>query len=87
MNSFLSFLSHGALPMAMLLPNALSTGREPEFATLARVSCKQVNSCEEAVEIWCGGYRRADADDDGIPCENVCHSVEQVDTIKSSQGC
>mgnify|MGYP000754144002 CR=1 FL=1 len=54
---------------------------------LVRMSCKQVSSCEEAVAIWCGGYRRADGDSDGIPCENVCHSVEQVEAIKSQQGC
>jgi hypothetical protein len=53
----------------------------------ARVSCKQVSSCEEAVEIWCNGYRRADGDNDGIPCENVCHSVGEVEEIRSRQGC
>lgn len=54
---------------------------------LARGTCKQVSSCEEAVALWCGGYSRADADNDGIPCENVCHSVEQVEEIKRRQGC
>ena len=54
---------------------------------LARGTCKQVSSCEEAVALWCGGYRRADGDDDGIPCENVCHSIEQVEEIKRRQGC
>ena len=53
----------------------------------ARVTCKQVSSCEEAVQIWCNGYRRADGDSDGIPCENVCDTVEQVDEIRASQGC
>jgi hypothetical protein len=61
------------------------TGSSP--FTLARASCKQVSSCEEAVALWCNGYRRADGDSDGIPCENVCHSVEQVEEIKSRQGC
>lgn len=54
---------------------------------LVRVTCKQVSSCEEAVEIWCNGYRRADGDGDGIPCEDVCHSTEQVDGIRAQQGC
>ena len=53
----------------------------------ARVTCKQVSSCEEAVEIWCNGYGRADGDSDGIPCETVCHSLEQVDEIRSRLGC
>lgn len=49
--------------------------------------CKQAGSCEEAVQMWCGGYSRADADHDGIPCENVCHSLEQVQKIKDALGC
>lgn len=50
-------------------------------------TCKQVASCEEAVELWCNGYRRADADHDGIPCENICYSKEQVDAIRANIGC
>lgn len=50
-------------------------------------SCKQVSSCEEAVEMWCGGYQRADGDGDGIPCENVCSSIEEVDQIRQQIGC
>ena len=57
-----------------------------ELAQRAR-TCKQVSSCEEAVERWCSGYRRADADNDGIPCENVCRSKEQVDEIRADIGC
>ena len=53
----------------------------------ARVTCKQVSSCDEAVQIWCNGYRRADGDSDGIPCENVCNTVEQVNEIRQQQGC
>lgn len=59
----------------------------PPLTILARMTCKQAGSCEEAVAMWCGGYSRADGDGDGIPCENVCHSVEQVEAIKASQGC
>ena len=50
-------------------------------------TCKQVRSCREAVELWCGGYRRADADNDGIPCENVCRTKEEVDAIRKDIGC
>jgi hypothetical protein len=56
--------------------------------TLAQArTCKQVSSCAEAVELWCGGYRRADADDDGIPCENVCPTKELVDELRQQIGC
>ena len=53
----------------------------------ARTTCKQVSSCEEAVQIWCNGYRRADGDSDGIPCENVCDTIDQVDQIRQQLGC
>lgn len=49
--------------------------------------CKAARTCEEAVRMWCGGYSRADGDGDGIPCENVCHSLEQVEQIKAKIGC
>jgi hypothetical protein len=52
-----------------------------------RRSCKAASTCREAVVMWCEGYRRADADDDGIPCENVCRSRAQVDAIKEEIGC
>jgi hypothetical protein len=48
-------------------------------------TCKQVASCAEAVELWCSGYRRADAD--GITCENICHSRAEVDGIRDAIGC
>ena len=50
-------------------------------------SCKAASTCREAVQMWCGGYRRADGDNDGIPCENVCRSKAQVDKIKEDIGC
>jgi hypothetical protein len=58
---------------------------QPSHAFAA--SCKQASTCEEAVVMWCGGYSRADGDGDGIPCENVCHSLEQVQKIKKEIGC
>lgn len=76
-------------PVLLLIALALPATWAPKSATFVavRVTCKQVSSCEEAVEIWCNGYSRADGDNDGIPCENVCHSVEQVEEIRSRQGC
>ena len=50
-------------------------------------SCKAASTCEEAVVMWCGGYSRADADGDGIPCENVCRSLQQVEAIKKKIDC
>ena len=59
-----------------------------EFLLAQRArTCKQVRSCREAVEIWCGGYTRADADHDGIPCENICHSKSEVDELREEIDC
>lgn len=57
------------------------------LSLVAARTCKQVASCTEAVELWCSGYRRADADGDGIPCENICHSRAEVDGIRAVIGC
>lgn len=61
--------------------------RPGEIVVAQRRTCKAVKTCREAVELWCGGYSRADADGDGIPCENVCRSRAQVDAIKKEIGC
>ena len=38
-----------------------------------RKTCGSAGSCREAVHTWCVcGYTRADADDDGVPCESLC---------------
>ena len=50
-------------------------------------TCKSVSSCREAVILWCSGYTRADADRDGIPCENVCPTKALVDKIRAEIGC
>ncbi|MCX8999508.1 excalibur calcium-binding domain-containing protein [Rhizobiaceae bacterium BDR2-2] len=79
------------LPAAILLLIAGFPDLQPQppagWMPVAARSCKQVESCEEAVELWCGGYRRADGDGDGIPCENVCRSLEQVEEIRRRIGC
>lgn len=59
----------------------------PNVQYAAARSCKTVSSCEEAVALWCGGYRRADGDNDGIPCENVCATLKQVNEIRAMIGC
>ncbi|WP_414476400.1 excalibur calcium-binding domain-containing protein [Microvirga sp. M2] len=64
-----------------------SSQRAKEWLMARGGTCKSVSTCEEAVELWCGGYSRADGDGDGIPCENVCRSKSQVDAIKQRVGC
>ncbi len=58
----------------------------PDFAFAAR--CTDYSNCREAVIAWCAGrHPRADGDDDGIPCENVCRSRAQVEAIMAEIGC
>lgn len=66
-----------------LLPQ-VAQGRS---TTTSATSCKSALTCRDAVILWCGGYSRADADSDGIPCENVCRSLAQVAPIKKEIGC
>lgn len=66
---------------------SMNAERLRDILMAQRRSCKAASSCEEAVEMWCGGYSRADADGDGIPCENVCRSRSQVESIKQRIGC
>ena len=50
--------------------------------------CADYSNCRQAVIAWCNGeHPRADGDGDGIPCENVCRSLEQVEKIKKEIGC
>ncbi len=52
------------------------------------VTCKEFYSCEQAVVAWCEGrHPRADGDNDGIPCENVCPTRETVRAIQRQIGC
>ncbi|MFN3363488.1 MAG: excalibur calcium-binding domain-containing protein [Allorhizobium sp.] len=75
------------LVLLLLAQAGSSAHAQTSAIELAARSCKQVSSCEEAVILWCNGYRRADGDNDGIPCENVCSSVEQVNEIRRVIGC
>ncbi|PVE21012.1 calcium-binding protein [Microvirga sp. KLBC 81] len=82
-----SFEAAGAVGSPDQGTPSMSVGRVKETLIAQRRSCKAVSTCEEAVEMWCGGYSRADGDDDGIPCENVCRSLSQVEAIKKKVGC
>lgn len=61
--------------------------RESPQLLAARMTCKSASSCYEAVVLWCGGYYGADRDGDGIPCETVCDTREQVQAIEAEIGC
>ena len=56
-------------------------------------TCGRVNSCEAAVYLWCVcGYRRADRDRDGVPCEKLCgqstpQNLKRIKAIKQDLGC
>jgi hypothetical protein len=67
--------------------SAADRGRGDAVLMAQRQSCKAASTCREAVIMWCNGYSRADGDDDGIPCENVCRSRAQVDAIKNEIDC
>jgi hypothetical protein len=76
------------LLLSLVSPLEASTVKaQTASVELAARSCKEVSSCEEAVILWCDGYRRADGDNDGIPCENVCFTRRQVNEIRRSIGC
>lgn len=45
-------------------------------------SCKKYKSCSEVINDYPNGnFGRKDRDKDGIPCENVCKSLEQVEKL------
>lgn len=70
-----------ALGLAALM--ILVLGAEAHAAT-----CKSYRSCREAITAWCAGqHPRADGDNDGIPCENVCRSRADVVAIMAEIGC
>lgn len=87
-SALIRFLLISILTLAASASDAATVGKLRQSTWLeARASCKQASSYEEAVVMWCGGYSRADGDDDGIPCENVCHSRAQVEEIQKAIGC
>lgn len=83
---FVTALACAHLLFAAVPVSALDSS--PSLLQMAqRASCKAATSCQDAVAMWCGGYRAADADGDGIPCENVCRSRSQVEGIRKQIGC
>ena len=95
-------LTYIALCLATLLPaQAIAQDRPATtllpFDTASRYSCGKtcgrVRSCEEAVYQWCAcNYRRADGDNDGVPCEKLCgqgtaSNRAKVSSIKQKLGC
>jgi len=38
----------------------------------ARVTCKQMQTCEQACKALKQGHKSLDRDHDGIPCESMC---------------
>ena len=71
----------------MLAPVEILRTQGAPFILAQRRSCRSARSCREAVEMWCGGYARADGDNDGVPCETVCRSRAQVAEIRRAIGC
>ena len=77
--------------------HALADGRlvvaQADLTCPARRYCTRVRSCREAVHLWCVcGYRRADADGDGVPCEKLCgqssaENLERVARIRAELRC
>lgn len=54
----------------------------------AMAACKDYADCREAVIAWCAGrLPGADRDGDGIPCEIVCGSLDEVRAIMAEIGC
>ncbi|HGG61230.1 MAG TPA: excalibur calcium-binding domain-containing protein [Gammaproteobacteria bacterium] len=50
-------------------------------------SCKAYRSCAEVVADYPDGrFGRRDGDGDGVPCENVCRSREQVERLLDGGG-
>ncbi|MDX1471933.1 MAG: excalibur calcium-binding domain-containing protein, partial [Flavobacteriaceae bacterium] len=44
--------------------------------------CKYYRSCAEVIADYPDGkFGKRDGDDDGIPCENVCRSRQQVEDL------
>ena len=84
-----AWVDGGEVQPHLLRPAVERYGSTPStpLPVAARRTCKSVYSCREAVLLWCGGYRRADGDGDGIPCENVCSSRREVDEIRAEIGC
>lgn len=76
----MSFSTTVALALAALfadLPATAADGPQSLWQAQAydcsNTTCTQIGSCEEACyKLTVCGHRKRDADNDGIPCENLC---------------
>lgn len=85
MTSLWVLISGSSSAVAMNLPLTKPTGIG---MVQLIVTCKSYSNCEQAVRNWCAGaHPRADGDGDGIPCENVCRSRQQVREIEQEIEC
>lgn len=92
----IAILSLTAMPQHVMSERLLSLPIE-EYQLAQSYSCGrtcgQVSSCREAVYQWCVcNYRRADGDNDGVPCESVCgqstqRNIDRVRSFKQELGC
>ena len=64
-------------------PNTTAADFRRTFECPGPRYCSRVRSCREAVHSWCVcGYTRADADKDGVPCENLCGDGTDVNRAR-----
>ncbi|WP_120502958.1 excalibur calcium-binding domain-containing protein [Sulfitobacter mediterraneus] len=97
LSSFLALLLLLAnVPNLLVAQDTNSPTSSPIFLTQSYScgkTCGKVRSCEEAVYQWCVcGYKRADGDNDGVPCEKHCGqssrtSLARVKSFKKQFGC
>ncbi|MFN4153373.1 MAG: excalibur calcium-binding domain-containing protein [Paracoccaceae bacterium] len=65
-----TLLADFSAPVAPAGPQSLWQARAYDCSNK---TCKQISSCEEACyKLMVCGHRKRDADNDGIPCENLC---------------
>ena len=65
-------------------PAKPSVEQVKEFIVAQRQSCKAASSCQEAVEMWCGGYSRADADGMASRVRTFAGPRSQVDSDQAA---
>lgn len=83
------------LSVALMMMPSLSLAQDVQLVQRYSCgkTCGKVRSCEEAVYQWCAcGYRRADRDKDGVPCEKLCgqgtkSNRAKVKRIMKKLGC
>lgn len=82
----IQFSTQGEMSMRVIMIGAAALSFISTTAIAAR--CADYLTCRDAVIAWCAGkHPRADGDGDGIPCENVCRSLAEVEKIKKEIGC